>query len=742
MRFLKLAGAVSLLLVLPLASGQEQDPVDSGLVEQTERRLMQIDVTVRGPADTLAALTAKDFKLAVGREDIVEFVLDRICIDDGVEGLDLSDPEVAAMVPRLRTLLFFDQTHLTSIGRQRSMELARELIPELLASGISEAMIVSASRQLKVVSEWSSDPETLAAALDELFDDASQVSGWADQEDTRVDRMMAAIDRVTEFTQEEMRSSNAALNDNTQRAMNNISPGALLGGGSSRAQVRADERERQQLQADSEAAVESFKQIARTVARDLSREEASRTAGGLSLFSAALEYLEGYAPPKAVIYFADTMRANPGDFYIELVQASESVGNFGTGAGQQPSGAVTLSTGNYVTEFQQSIDLATEKGVRLYTVQGRGLTPMVAARTSGGAARMPNFLVARARFKDAENALSGFARETGGKSFLGAADATQIAARILDDLSCLFVLSFHAVDLKEDRRTSVWIEIDKPGIELQYRPKLIALSDEARARARLISAFWSGNRSRESARLIAVPTGFAKGKYTVLVQFAIPGSQISGSDWDMGLTAVIGLSKTLEASGRVVINQPGLPLVFEAEMRFKPGDFTITAVAKDNDHGQLISTKIDGSLPDPNDEEPFVASIVILQRIPGAFVRGETTRTSGSLAHDPEHWLRPDRPTGILALVCGNKRAQAVTADRSLEGASEVSFDSVELDFGEERCGLLVDTIDGNVLTSGKFSYAVDLNRGSETVEESGRDFLIVSQEEIALARKEPAQPD
>jgi hypothetical protein len=307
-------------------------------------------------------------------------------------------------MPRLRTLLYFDQTQLTSIGRQRSIELARELIPELLESGHSEVMIVSASRQLKVVSEWSADPGALGAALEELFNDASQISSWADEEDYRVDRLMAAIDRVTELSQEEMRSTGAALNENTQRAMQNIAPGAMLGGAGARNQVRADEGERQQLQSDGEGSINSFKQMARTVARDLSREEANHTAGGLSMFSAALAHMEGYAPPKAIIYFADTMRANAGDFYIGLVQSSESVGRL---SGSQAGGAVTLSKGNYVSEFQQSIDLATEKGVRLYTVQGRGLTPAVDSRTSGGSARAIDPGASRARFKDAENALVG-----------------------------------------------------------------------------------------------------------------------------------------------------------------------------------------------------------------------------------------------------------------------------------------------------------------------------------------------
>ena len=37
------------------------------------------------------------------------------------------------------------------------------------------------------------------------------------------------------------------------------------------------------------------------------------------------------------------------------------------------------------------------------------------------------------------------------------------------------------------------------------------------------------------------------------------------------------------------------------------------------------------------------------------------------------------------------------------EGADFVSFDPVEMDFAEERCGLLVDTVDGGLFTSGSF---------------------------------------
>ena len=40
--------------------------------------------------------------------------VDRVCIDNTPGELDLSRPEVAESAPRLRTLLYFDQVHLTT----------------------------------------------------------------------------------------------------------------------------------------------------------------------------------------------------------------------------------------------------------------------------------------------------------------------------------------------------------------------------------------------------------------------------------------------------------------------------------------------------------------------------------------------------------------------------------------------------------------------------------------------------
>jgi len=59
-------------------SGRDGTP-DSGLTEETRRRLVQLDVTVQGPPETIASLTSDDFELTLGGRKIGQFTVDRFC---------------------------------------------------------------------------------------------------------------------------------------------------------------------------------------------------------------------------------------------------------------------------------------------------------------------------------------------------------------------------------------------------------------------------------------------------------------------------------------------------------------------------------------------------------------------------------------------------------------------------------------------------------------------------------------
>jgi hypothetical protein len=57
----------------------EKERRDSGLIEETRRRLVQLDVSLTGPPELTADLQAEDFRLVVGGKAIQDFHVDRVC---------------------------------------------------------------------------------------------------------------------------------------------------------------------------------------------------------------------------------------------------------------------------------------------------------------------------------------------------------------------------------------------------------------------------------------------------------------------------------------------------------------------------------------------------------------------------------------------------------------------------------------------------------------------------------------
>ena len=344
-------------------------------------------------------------------------------------------------------------------------------------------------------------------------------------------------------------------------------------------------------------------------------------------------------------------------------------------------------------------------------------------------------LAASKRFTDAENGLAGFALETGGRVFLGAsAIGEQIAARILDDLSCVYLLSFDPGDLPKDRALSVRVDVERPKIETQYRARLFVDSAAARTQSRLETAFYNAEDGDQAMRVVVVPTGFAKGKYRALVQVALPGSPMLASTWEMGLTLARKGKAREQASGSISVNRAGVPIVFEAEVEFPPGPFEITGVAHETSTDQIVSQRVEGDWPDPDDGRAVLGPIAVLQPTYGAFLRGETHRTSGSLAIGPDDWISPDLPTALVGVACRHKKQAGLIVERRLEGASEASFDPVKLEDAAERCSVFIDVIRAGTMTSGRFTYGVRILDGEDSIAGRSRSFLSLTQEEIQLA--------
>jgi VWFA-related protein len=686
---------------------------DVGLIEETRRRLLQIDVTVRGPAEALEGLTAEDFELDVGGRAIESFLLDPVCIDRGPLALPSVDPlqaeaadEPPAVAPRgLVLLLFFDQSHLTAAGRHRSIEMARDLVQDLV-TGANRAMIVSSARKVETFAELTTDRRELLDALDRLEADATQLDSYPDLESMRVEQV------YREYAE--------AINHSSRRSRRQ---GSTAGGPG-----------QPSLGSRSPTVSQTIMQRVVNLVRQLQQEERWRTERALARFAMVLERLADADPPKAAVYFADRVRSNPGDHYWNMLDLSPDNRTFGQTFLQVTHGANSLA-------YQEVVDVASSRGVRLYTVQAEGLVPrMGSAGISGGALAdlSKDPLASTRRFEDAENGLAGLALETGGQVFLGAAaHAGRVAEQMRADLTCVYVISFDPQDLPEDRALSVRVRLKRPRLDARYRSRLFVDSDSVRRVSRLTHAFQNLDvgPGQTGMRVTVIPTGFRSRKYTALVQVIVPGSPLPETTWDVGMTTVFKGKMRDKTSGRVSVNRPGVPIVFETEVDFAPGRHEITAVAHEAATGEVLSTQIEGEWPDPSGSSPVVGPIALLQPDRGAFIRGGEQRREGSVGHGPDDWIRPDRPAALVTIVCrGRGSDTALLVERALEGASTAEFEPVSLTDVEQRCDLLVDRIQAGTMASGGFEYRVRVSERGTPAISASREFLAITPEEIELA--------
>ncbi len=260
--FLILAATLALAMEPP----KEKKPLPSGLEEKVERRLVQLDVTVEGKSVEIHELTAADFEVFVAGREIADLAVDRLCPSPETEGEraavgpEGSQPPLPAGAPPATApatfVFFFDQPHLTLAGRQRGLEVARDLVSRLIR-GSDRAMIISTARDMKTVTPLTKNREDLLRGLHRLENDLTQLDTYAEEESSRILSLAGAMDGSSW----------------TERAR----------------------------------------------ARTYQREEWWQARKSLDRLGIVLGAFLDVPPPKVVFYFADTLRQQAGLHYCHLV---------------------------------------------------------------------------------------------------------------------------------------------------------------------------------------------------------------------------------------------------------------------------------------------------------------------------------------------------------------------------------------------------------------------------------------
>ena len=650
-------------------------PRDIGLAERARRRLAQIDITVIGPPESVASLSAENFTIRVNLHKLREFQIDRLC--DAAEPAapeGEARPDRAAVVGAASPatyLFYFDQPLLTMEGRQRSIDVASELIERLVQGGV-RAMIVSTARETVIVQGLTTDAALLTRKLEELGEDRRQWDMYAHNEDQRVGDVLRT------------------LND-TDNLSGAVSQASLY-----------------------------------------QREEYWYMTRSLRRLSITLGQLVDLDPPKALVYFADMVRSNPGEHYLSF---------FGAYRAAMPQlGAMTADALMGGLAFDNVVNAASAQGIRVYTVEARGLTADMDSALPNPSAMTRTYTVAspsRVRLGDTHRALENLAAETGGRSFLHGVRASKIAERIVADSSCIYLASFDPSSFPEDTPLRVDVRVDRDDVELRVRGRLVLQSESVRKTSELLRAFSSPDSIADPFAVDAglVPTGFSNGTYTALLQIRVPGSPLHGAVWDVGASLVADSKVREKTSGRVSPSGREVPVILEQEWNFRPGAYEVVAVAHETKSGLVASTRVLVDWPSlGHGGDAAVGPIAVLHPAAGAFVRGGRTRASGSVLIPDASPLSTTEPAAFVGLVCRGKRSDPVRVARRLVGETSHGFPDLEIVHDDQPCAQIRDVVPSNTLRPGYYRYEVRVLSGEQTLANGRRDFVALAPE-IGLSR-------
>jgi VWFA-related protein len=626
----------------------QEAPKKLGLEEKVQRRLAQLDVSMTGPPELISGLTVEQFHLWVAAKRTPIVAIDSFCgaheqVDRPAEKEE-SKPQVTPRAPIATYLFYFDHQNTTYAGRANSIEQARKLIPMLIHDGNRGALVANGRKTV-----------TYAATTD------------------RTDELLAGLSRL---------EADVGIWDNYPELE----------------QSRQEDVMRTYRSSGQEAACMQ--------ARMYLRDELARAEHALAMFSMVLGRFADVEGPKAAVYFADTLRDQPGRHFVSIVN---------------PPGSVSLVRGrmectvpaaeSYLS-FQKLHDRAATYGVKVYSIQAEGLVPPA---VSGVRVAREDAL------RGGQGGLKTLGLETGGNAFLNGAAPEFIAKSIETDHACVYVLSFDPAGFPEDKPLPVRVDLDVPKVKVRTRTEIVIQSDEARRMSTLLAAFAAPDTVRDAVpmRGAIVPLGVEDGKLRVLLQASLPETKMpSGELWDIGMSVVSGPKIKTEASGRVGVSKPGIRIVLEAEAMLSPAPYDVALVATEGATGQIAIGRISGSWD--GKLANGVALPAILQPVEGAFLRDGKARTKGSLAVVEDEPVRADRPAAFVTLVCRTeKRQEAVTVHRALSGPSTTTLSPQSMPFADAACVQVRDVIPAGTLVPGDYSYEIGVEGKDGTISRS-----------------------
>ena len=312
----------STFLAWATGSAVTEQPTPTQLEEKLEKRLVQLDVAVEGDRDVILRLTAKDITVYAGVHEVQGLIVDPLCGDAPAPAPSPTQQEAKtepSARPRVTFVFFFDQPHLTLLGRTRSLEMARELITRLVVHG-GRASIVSNGKSLETIVPLTDNPERLLEGLERLRNSFTQFEAYADGESAREQQVRDAYEMSTRLCK--------------------------------------------------------ARRCPPWLALTYASEELRIARASTARLAIAVVGLAEVPAPKALVYFGDTLRQSSGLHYLQVNKCLPCNGGArACEACQDPWSEVEKATmiPSAASAFDAVINAALARGVHFFTIEAQGL---------------------------------------------------------------------------------------------------------------------------------------------------------------------------------------------------------------------------------------------------------------------------------------------------------------------------------------------------------------------------------
>jgi hypothetical protein len=683
-------------------------PLNPGLTEGVESRLVQFELRVSRKGIPVRGLSAQDLDVELDGKPLARFTLDDMCTGAPAT-------EAAAQATRPGSFVFyFDDPELTVEGRLRALAVARLIAPALLAKG-NDLMVLRNGASLRAETKWTRDAAEITAALDRIASDPGHRDSL--QAATNEQHAERLLERAQELVREsEMQQQEAFATANSEFANggrfrdSGDSGGGMSapsgGGGQSSGGYptpgwrRAANDTTTYAKRGTQAVDDLVREFESVVENELQRSERD-----IERMRGAVRALALRGSPKGLVYFADTLRRDPGGV---IQRALKSVPEFtsmnrGDRGSTGPRALAAVSSWNADGALTALVRDAATYGVRFYAVEGRGLG------------------MASDWVQSSQDTLAGLALETGGLFFVNGIAGRGIAESIAADQSCWYLVSFDPSGLDTDRTFDLGVWPKKLGLHVQTGSGLVIPSRVTLTEARLLAAHLGDSGFEDRPLSLSVyPIGGTAKLLQVLAQVRLTkgdAPEALDATWEIGVEVVSRRRVVAHNSNRVTWHGNGQPPVYQTSLALPAGPYEIVAVAYEKATDSVRVGRVHGTWsPSPSDRVTLsVTAVAQPQR--GGIVQDGKVKDTGIVVRGAGNLVDPRQPVAIVTTACvAGSKDTVLRAERSIVGESEVSFAPMELPSDEDRCVQIRDLVAARSLGAGRMTYFVRILSGSAEI--------------------------